>query len=77
MNFYATPGVVEPGGATNICYGVSGAKTVKLDPPVGHVYPAISNCLQVAVKKTTQYTLTIEDGAGHTASQSFEIKVLR
>ncbi len=77
MSFYASPGVVTPGDSATICYGVSGAKTVRLDPPVAHVYPAISTCFVVAVKKTTKYTLTIEDGKGHTDSQSFELKAER
>lgn len=77
LNFYASPGVVEPGGASNICYGVSGAKKVTLDPPVAHVYAAVSTCFQVKLKKSTQYTLTIDDGAGHTKSESFEIRVQR
>jgi hypothetical protein len=76
-SFYASPGIVTPGGEATICYGVTGAKTVTLDPPVAHVYPALSYCFDSVVKKTTKYTLTIGDGKGHTESQSFEIKTER
>lgn len=73
--FYANPGVVKRGSGVEICYGVTGAKTVRIEPPVGDVWPALSRCLQASPGKDTEYKLTAEDGAGHSATQSLPIKV--
>jgi hypothetical protein len=77
VNFYASPGAIPQGGTANICYGVNGAKVVKLDPPVEEVHAALTHCLQVAPAKDTEYTLTAEDGAGHSVSQSLAITVAK
>ena len=73
--FYASPGVIRRGEATQLCYGVANAKTVKLEPQSNPVWPSRSRCVEVAPAKTTTYTLTIADAAGNTKSQSVEVKV--
>lgn len=75
LNFYPAPSVVRRGESTQLCYGVSNAKTVRVEPPVGAVWPSFSRCVDVSPAKTTTYTLTVEDGAGHSKTQSVEIKV--
>ena len=77
LNFYAVPGAVKRGDSATVCYGVSEAKAVRIEPKVEELHPAISHCLQVTPKKTTEYTLTAEDGKGHTTTQSFTIQVVR
>ena len=66
---------VEELGGSDMCYGVSNAKNVTLDPPEGNVWPSANRCLQVKPKKTTTYTLTIDDGKGKTANQQLTITV--
>ncbi|HEV3374868.1 MAG TPA: hypothetical protein VG051_04135 [Candidatus Acidoferrum sp.] len=73
--FYASPGVIRRGESTRLCYGVSNAKAVKLDPQSNPVWPSHSRCVEVAPAKTTTYTLTIVDAAGNTKSQAVEVKV--
>ncbi len=73
--FYASPGLIHRGETVDMCYGVSNAKTVKLDPPEGNVWPSANRCLQVTPKKTTTYTLTIDDGKGKTANQQLTVTV--
>jgi len=73
--FYASPGVIQRGDSARLCYGVSNAKTVKLEPQSNPVWPSHSRCVEVAPAKTTTYTLTIEDAAGNTKSQTVEVKV--
>jgi hypothetical protein len=73
--FYANPGVISRGGRIEICYGVTGAKTVRIEPPVGDVWPALSRCLQASPRRDTQYRLVAEDGAGHSTTQSLPVKV--
>lgn len=75
ISFYAVPAAIRRGGRARICYGVYGAKSVRLEPPVGKLSPAPSYCFEVAPRKDTEYKLIAEDGAGHTASQSATVKV--
>jgi len=74
--FYANPGAVHRGETVQLCYGVANAKTVKLEPQENAVWPSYARCVDVRPTKTTTYTLTIDDGAGNTKTQSLEVKVL-
>jgi hypothetical protein len=75
LSFYASPGAIRPGGHANVCYGVSGAKSVRIEPPVEELHPAAAHCLQVSPSKSTEYKLVAEDASGHTASQRFVLQV--
>jgi hypothetical protein len=77
LNFYASPAGIRPGGHALICYGVMGAKKVRIEPPVDELWPALSHCLQVTPRKNTEYKLIAEDAAGHSVSQSFVLQVAR
>jgi hypothetical protein len=77
IDFYAVPQVIRPGGQARICFGVYGAKRIRIEPDVGDLHPAISYCLDVAPRKDTDYKLTAEDGAGHTVTRSLRIGVAR
>src|SRR6476661_5573530 len=63
--FYAES-VVAKGETTNICYGVENAATVKLDPPVERVWPAVARCFPVDPAKASKYTLTAANAQGRT-----------
>jgi hypothetical protein len=71
----ADSGVLAPGQTTQLCYGVVNAKSIKIDPPVEQLKPSSHHCFEVAPKKTTTYTITADDGAGHTKSESLTIQV--
>jgi hypothetical protein len=58
-----------------MCYGVSNAKSVKLDPPDANVWPSNDRCLQISPKKTTTYTFTADDGQGNTKTATLTIEV--
>jgi hypothetical protein len=75
QNFYAIPGVIRRGESVQLCYAVANAKTVKLEPQSNPVWPSYSRCVDVTPTKSTTYTLTIADAAGHTKTQSLEVKV--
>ena len=77
VNFYASPAATRAGQPVDLCYGVRGAKTLKLQPTDGEVWPALTHCVQISPRKDTVYTLTASDGAGHTVSESVDLKVLR
>jgi hypothetical protein len=76
INFYAAPQAIRRGNQARICFGVYGAKRVRIEPAVEDLHPAVSYCLQVAPRKDTQYKLTAEDGAGRTATASLVIRVV-
>jgi hypothetical protein len=75
LSFYAIPGTIRRGGHANICYGVYGAKSVRLEPALQELRPAIEYCFQVAPSRSTEYKLFVEDDSGHTAKQSFTLQV--
>lgn len=55
-NFDASPEIIEPGGASVLSWGVSGADNITLEPGVG---PVSSNgSLSVSPSETTAYKLT-------------------
>jgi hypothetical protein len=75
LQFYARDGVVTEGEKTVLCYGVSNARSVRIDPPVEGVGPALTRCVEVQPKRETHYTLIAEGSDGHTVSQSFDVRV--
>jgi hypothetical protein len=76
-DFYAAPTLIHRGEPANICYSVSGAASLRLDPPVAEVYPAISHCIQASPRQDTEFKLTATDSAGHTATAKLAIRVAR
>jgi hypothetical protein len=76
LQFYASPAEARIGEAINLCYGVSNAKSVKLEPQPNAVWPSFSRCLSVTPPTgSTTYSLTAEDGAGHTKTASVTVEV--
>src|SRR5690242_12743587 len=56
--FYAPQPMVPKGMHGQLCYGVEGAKSVGIDPPVEQLWPAVSRCFEISPKGKTTYTLT-------------------
>ncbi len=75
LHFYASPGVIRRGETTQLCYGVSNAKTVRLEPQTNAVWPSFSRCVDVAPSKDTTYTLTAEDAGGHSKTAALVVQV--
>ena len=75
LQFYSTAREIAPGEKTIVCYGVVNATTLRLDPPVEKVWPAVSRCFNVTPANSTRYTLTAEDSRHTTVSESIEISV--
>lgn len=74
--FSADTGLLERGQTTQICYGVVNATTVTMEPSVGEALkPSWSHCSQISPKKTTTYTITAADNAGHKKTASLTIQV--
>jgi hypothetical protein len=75
LNFYASPGEIRRGEAAQLCYGVSNAKAVRIEPQTSAVWPSFSRCVDVTPKKDTTYTLAAEDAAGHIKTATVVVKV--
>lgn len=75
LAFSASSGDIRRGQKVQLCYGVANAKTVKIDPPVGDVWPSMTRCLEIEPKKDTQYTITAQDAEGHTDTAQLAIHV--
>ena len=74
--FAANPPVIQSGEKSSLCYSVSNAKAVKIEPQTEEpVWPAYSRCVHVSPRKSTKYTLTIDDGAGHSKTADVEVRV--
>jgi hypothetical protein len=66
---------LKRGETARLCYGVENAATVKMDPPLEQLKPTYLHCLDISPKVTTKYTITADDGKGHSKSQSLELPV--
>jgi hypothetical protein len=75
ISFFASPPAISRGDESELCYSVSNAKAVSIDPPVGDVWPAFDHCVSVRPSKTTTYKITIADAAGHTKSTTTKLEV--
>jgi len=74
QSFYGN-GAIRRGQTAQLCYGVANAKKVTLEPQSNPVWPSYARCVDVTPAKTTVYTLTASDDAGHSVSQTFTVKV--
>jgi hypothetical protein len=76
LAFYAHPPAISRGDSASLCYSVSNAKSVALEPPSNvSVWPSYERCVTVSPAKTTTYTLTATDATAHTKSAQATIAV--
>jgi cation transport regulator ChaB len=75
LHFYASPGTIARGAKGLLCYGVVSAKSVRIAPEVERLTPTLNRCFEIAPAKDTEYTLTAEDGAGKSATESILVRV--
>lgn len=73
--FYASKPTLPKGETSLLCYGVEGAATVAIDPPIEQLTPSLSRCLNVSPKATTKYTLTAKSTSGAKATRDVTITV--
>jgi hypothetical protein len=75
LMFYANPPIIKSGEKTLLCYGVAGAKSVRIEPNVDGVGPSLSRCVEASPKQTTTYTLIAADTAGVEQKSEIEVRV--
>ena len=74
--FSLSSGAIHKGQSAQLCYGVANAKSVKIEPPVGDIWPSMQRCVDVAPKKDTTYVVTADDGQGHSDTAQLAIRVV-
>ena len=77
LSFYASPVEVRRGSRALVCYGVSNASAVRIEPALGETWPSTSRCLEVTGTKDTEYKLTAQDSAGHEETRTLSLRVTR
>jgi hypothetical protein len=75
LNFYATAGPLHRGETAQLCYGVSNAQSLHIEPDIHDVPASYSNCVKIAPKKDTVYTLSATDKKGNTQQISLTMHV--
>jgi hypothetical protein len=75
LGFYASPGVIARGESAELCYGVSKAESVSIEPYVGKLWPSYSRCVSISPRTSTRYTLTARDAEGHSETATTMVKV--
>jgi hypothetical protein len=74
--FTPRPGSIATSGPTRLCYAVSDAVQVRLEPEIGEITPTRTlTCLRVAPARTTTYQLIARGRDGHLVSQELVIIV--
>jgi WD40 repeat protein len=71
----AQPSTIAPGGRAQLCYGVTNARTARIEPDVGEIKPSEKDCVYVQPKQTTTYTLTATGIDGKAVTQRFTLQV--
>lgn len=76
LSFSAQPDSIVRGAPAKLCYVVTQATTLRIDPTVGSVRNLAKNCLNVTPERTTTYTLTAQGESGRAVKRSTRILVL-
>ncbi len=74
---FASSATVRKGESVQICYGVANAKNITFDPPIPNVWPSMNRCVDVSPSRSTTYTLTADDGTGHTEKAQLSLAVTK
>ena len=73
--FYTSTPSVPKGATALLCYGVEGAASVSLEPPVEQLSPSRTRCFEVKPTETTNYVLSARGRDGETAEKKTTITV--
>jgi hypothetical protein len=63
VTFVASPTSIDPGGSSKLCWQVTGATSVQIQPGIGTVNA--TDCVTVSPTATTTYTLTATNASGN------------
>ncbi|MBC7925888.1 MAG: hypothetical protein H7039_09550 [Bryobacteraceae bacterium] len=77
LMFYPNPAQVKSGQPGLLCYGVSNATSVRIEPGIPTASPSLSRCLEIRPVKDTSYTIHASDKSGREVTQTVEVQVGR
>ena len=77
LSFYANPVEVRRGSRALVCYGVSNAAEVRIEPALGETWPSTGRCMEVTPAKDTEYKMVARDSAGHQETRTASFHVTR
>ena len=76
LAFYAVPAQIDRGDRAQLCYGVSNAVSVNIEPAAAEpLWPSYSRCVDVTPRADTTYTLTAKDSAGDVIHATATVRV--
>jgi hypothetical protein len=75
LTFSISPIRLQRGQSAHMCYGVSNAVSVEIEPHVEDTKPSYNHCFDISPKKSTTYTLTAKDKAGHVETGSLTVTI--
>ncbi len=73
--FYASPGTLPKGERAVICYGVENARSVRIEPPVETLKPALTRCFWIEPERDTTYRLFAAGADGAEVTESLTVRV--
>ena len=74
--FYGADPEVVKGHPITLCYGIEGAKTVRLEPPDEELGVSRNRCFAVSPKQNTSYSLIAKGEDGVEVKRSFLVRVV-
>ena len=77
LNFYAIPQTIRRGETAQLCYGVSNAESVQIEPSVENVWPSYSRCVDIVPMSDTVYKLIAVGADGNEVTKDTVIKVIQ
>ena len=75
LTFSISPIRLRRGESAHMCYGVSNAVSVTIEPHVEDTKPSYNHCFDITPTKNTTYTITAKDEAGHEEKGSLTVTV--
>jgi hypothetical protein len=73
--FYAAEQSIPKGSQALLCYGVEGASSVRIEPAVEQLSPALTRCFNVSPSETTTYKLIAQGEHGGRDERSTTVTV--
>ena len=77
-SFTADSGSLAKGQSTQLCYGVTNAKEVSIEPKTEQEsWPSMSRCVKIQPEENTTYILSAKDAQGHEEKAQLTVEVHR
>jgi len=75
LQFYPSSSTVAKGDQVLICYGVEGAASVRLEPPIEQISPSFTRCFPYSPQSSTDIKIIATGSNGTEESKSLHVEV--